>query len=248
MKTPILSLALLAAVALVPFPRGLAQLVVSHWDFNSVPPDAKTTTGSALPTLGTGIVAGIGGATSSFSDATGSGDAAKKDNTGLNLATFSAQGTGSGNRGLQFQVPTVGYQNISVTWDQRFSSTASKAYQFQYTLDGNSYVAFKTFSNAAGGNAWVNGNSVDLSSLGGVSDNPNFGFRVVSVFGPGTSSYAASGVGSNYGTSGTWRFDNVSVLGDATPAVVPEPSEYALFAAGMLGGFAVWRRRRARRA
>ncbi|KAB2675424.1 MAG: PEP-CTERM sorting domain-containing protein [Verrucomicrobia bacterium] len=244
MKTPILAVpaAFFVTLAALPLPRGLGQIVLTQWDFNSVPPDTTTTTGSLVPRTGIGSVTGFGGVSAGFSDATGSSDPAKKDNTGLNLSTFAPQGTGNGSRGVLFRVPTLGHQDISVSWDQRFSGTAARGYQFQYTLDGSSFVPYATFSNSAGGNAWVPGNSVELGQIPGVADNPDFGFRIVAVFDPGTTAYGASGVGSTYGTSGTWRFDEVTVRGTAMPTVIPEPHEYALMAAGSLAGFAWWRR------
>ena len=248
MKTPILHspLALTLTFTLCLTPLAQAQIIVSHWNFNSFPPDTKTTTGSLLPSVGAGTVSVVGGVTSTFSDATGSKDPAKKDNTGLNLSTFASQGKGDGTRGVQFQVPTVGYENVVVSWDQRFSSTASKAYQFQYSLDGVQFLPFSTLLNTAGGNAWMTGNTVDLGGVPGAADNPDFAFRILSVFSPGTSAYGASGVGSSYSTSGTWRFDEMTVQGSAIPAAVPEPGAYALLAAGGLIGFAFWRRNRTR--
>lgn len=245
MKTPILALRaiLFVAMAVAPVSRGHAQIILTQWDFNSVPADTKTTTGSLLPSIGTGSVTGIGGVTATFGDGTGSTDPAKKDNTGLNLATFAAQGTGSGARGVLFRVPTVGFRDISVSWDQRFSSTASRSYQFQYTIDGNTFLPLATYANTAGGNAWMLGNSVQLGEVAGVADNPEFGFRIVSVFDPGTTAYVASAPGSTYGTSGTWRFDQLTVQGTPRPTVIPEPHEYALMATGSLLGFAWWRRR-----
>jgi hypothetical protein len=250
MKTPILNFTHPAALTLAVAtglllhlpPRVHAQIIVTHWNFNSTPPDARTTTGSLAPASGSGTAAGFGGVTVSFSDASGSTSPVTTDNSGLGLATFPGQGTGSGSRGAEFRVPTVGYEQISVRWDQRFSSTASRNYEFQYSLDGTTFTPFAQLRNTAGGNAWMNGNLVDLGSVAGVSDNPNFAFRVVSVFEPGTSAYAASAPGSSYSGSGTWRFDEMMVQGTPTTAVIPEPPEYALLAVGTLAGFAWWRR------
>jgi len=57
-----------------------------------------------------------------------------------------------------------------------------------------------------------------------VNNNPNVIFRIVSSFAAGGSTYVASNPTSNYATTGTWRFDNVTIIGsalgsDAAPSV-----------------------------
>jgi len=76
---------------------------------------------------------------------------------------------------------------------------------------------------------------VDLGGIAGVANNANFGFRIVSIFAPGTSAYAASNSGSTY-AGGTLRYDMVTVTG-----VIPAPGAVALLG---LAGLAGTRRRR----
>jgi hypothetical protein len=94
--------------------------------------------------------------------------------------------------------------------------------------------AFDPAAQTGAGDDWFNGRSVNLTGVTGVANNPNFGFRLVASFGAGTS-YVNSGSGS-YATTGTWRFDMVTVNG-----VVPTPGSVALVA---LGGLIAGRRRR----
>ena len=49
--------------------------------------------------------------------------------------------------GVQYNVSTVGFQNIVFTWDQRWSGTATNTVRVQYTLDGTTWTNF-TMTNA----------------------------------------------------------------------------------------------------
>jgi hypothetical protein len=214
---------------------------LAQWNFNSVPSDGSTSTGTTMPVIGSGTAALVGGTTATFAsgDASGgSSDPSSGDDSGWNVTTFAAQGSGDKSRGVQFNVSTAGYRDIVVTWDQRHSNTAARDVLFQYTTDGSTWIDAGSFA-ATAGDAWFNGRTVDLSTVAAVEDNAEFGFRVVATFAPGTSSYAASTLGSTYGTAGTWRFDMVTV--SAMP--IPEPGTYALMAAGLLAvGFFARRR------
>ena len=218
--------------------------VVTQWNFNSIIADGNTGTGTTLPFIGTGTASLIGGVTSTFAsgDASGgSSDPATTDDSGWNLTTFAAQGTGDKTRGAQFAVSTVGFNNVVISYDLRHSNTSSRYEQFQYSLDGVNFVDYALFDGNLG-DTWFNGRTIDLSSVAGVSNNADFAFRVVATFAPGTTAYAVSNPGSTYGTAGTWRFDMVTV--NAAP--VPEAQTYAMMLAGIgLVGFMAARRRKA---
>jgi len=237
-----LALAISLAAA---FAAGNAQaVVVTQWNFNSATPDGNTGTGTILPAIGTGTASLVGGVTATFAsgDASGgSSDSATGDDSGWNTTNYTPQGTGNKTRGAQFSVSTVGFQNVVVSYDLRHSNTSSRYEQFQYSTDGLNFVDFMSFDGNAG-DAWFNGRSVDLSGVAGVNNNANFAFRVVSAFAPSTTAYAASNPTSTYGTSGTWRFDMVTV----SAAPVPEAETYAMMLAGLgLVGFMAARRRKA---
>ncbi len=130
---------------------------------------------------------------------------------------------------MQFNVSTLGFEDILVSYDLRHSNTSSRYEQFQYSLDGTNFVDFALFDGNAG-DTWFNNRTIDLSSIAGADNNASFAFRVVAAFAPNTSAYAASS--STYAGTGTWRFDMVTASGAAV-AAVPEPETYALLVAGL---------------
>lgn len=216
---------------------------LAYWDFNSSVADATPSTGTTTPATGTGIASLVGAVTSTFAsgDANGgSSDIATGDDSGWNITAFAGQGTGNKSRGVQFAVSTVGFKDIVIGYDLRHSNTSSRYEQVQYSLDGVNFIDIDLFDGNAG-DTWFNIDNrfIFLSGIAGVDNNANFTFRVVAAFDPNGSGYLASNSGSNYGTSGTWRFDTVIVA--ASPA--PEPETYALFLAGLgLVGFMARRR------
>jgi 2',3'-cyclic-nucleotide 2'-phosphodiesterase (5'-nucleotidase family) len=220
MKKPILLLSLMVAGALTIF----GQSPFTVWNFNSNPPDGDNTTGSLKPSVGTGTVTLIGGVSSTFASGSaggGSSDTASVDNTALNISSFPAQSTNSGSAGVYFEVSTSGKRNIVLSWDARHSNTATRWYQLQYTIDGNNFVHFDgEGTDTAGlyrtlaGDTWNKGKKAHLKGIPGVDNNPNFGFRLVSVFEPGLSAYTAARSTSNYSANGTFRLDMVSVKED----------------------------------
>lgn len=233
-RTSMLLAALLAA--------GSAQAdTLAQWNFNSNPADGSTSTGSLTVSNGAGSLSAIGGVTLAFGSGSangGSSDPVTTDDTGLQTTGYAAQGAGNKSRGVQFNVSTVGFENVVLNYDLRHSNTSSRWEQVQYSLDGINFVDVASFDGNAG-DTWFNGRSIDLSAIAGVKDNASFAFRVVAAFATDSAAYAVSNPGSSYAATGTWRFDMVTVTGSQI-AVVPEPSSYAMLLAGlgMLGAIA----------
>ncbi len=214
---------------------------VTQWNFNSITADGTTSTGVNTPSIGVGVASLIGGTTASFAsgDASGgSSDPSVGDDSGWNTTTYGGASSGDKTRGVQFNVSTLGFKDIVISYDLRHSNTSSRFEQVQYSLNGATFNDIALFDGNAG-DTWFNGRSIDLSSIAGANNNANFAFRIVSTFAPGTSAYVAPASDKTFGGSGTWRFDMVTV--SAMP--VPEPKNSAMLLAGLgVMGFIARRR------
>jgi hypothetical protein len=137
-------------------------------------------------------------------------------------------GTGNANNGrnLTFNISTVGFSDILVSFATQGTSTGFNSNQFQYSLDGITFVDFGPpyIPLTAFGTVPV---VFSLSSILGLNNNPNAAFRI--VFNGATSS------------TGNNRIDNVVFEG--TNASIPEPTTAVLLLSG-LGGLYKFRRKR----
>lgn len=215
--------------------------IITQWNFNTPPPgDANVATGTLVPSIGSGAASPLGGISTSFAsgDANGgSTDPQVGDDSGWQTTSYPAQGTGSGTAGVRFDVSTAGFFSVSVTFDIRHSNTSSRFVRFEYSADGVTFTPGPVFEATSGGDTWYNLRTIDLSFDPAVENNPDFAFRIVTVFDPGNpGSYAAATAASAYAGSGTLRYDMVTVNG-----VVPAPGSAALLAAA--GLLAIRRRR-----
>jgi len=151
------------------------------------------------------------------------------DIAGQALSLQGGTSTANNGRNLTFNVSTVGFANIIVSFATQGTSTGFNSNQFQYSLDGINFIDF--------GSPYIPATAFgtlplvfSLVSIAGLNNNPNAAFRV--VFNGATSS------------TGTNRIDNIVVEG--TPAAtssIPEPTTMVLLLSG-LGGFYKMRRRR----
>ena len=140
-------------------------------------------------------------------------------------------GTSNTNNGrnLTFNVSTVGFANIIVSFATQGTSTGFNSNQFQYSLDGITFTDF--------GSPFVPATTFGavplvftLSSIVGLNNNPNAAFRI--VFNGATSS------------TGNNRLDNIVVEGTAADTTIPEPSSALLLISGVTGLIGLRRKRR----
>jgi endonuclease/exonuclease/phosphatase family metal-dependent hydrolase len=208
-------------------------VVIAQWNFNSVPADTNTATGSTSPSIGSGTALAIGGIAASFVGGDTTLDPAPAaDNSAWTTTTYPASTVNNKSAGVQFAVGTAGKQNISVLWSQRSSNTGGKYFRLQYsTNSGTNFVDFPaamTVTNVF--TAFTN----NLASFSGVNDNSNFIFRIVAEFESTAANTANAnyvGASSGYAATGTTRFDMVTVSGTGiiTNSTLPAPPA--------LGGF-----------
>jgi hypothetical protein len=212
MKTRLLIL--VAALALTHADAG----VIARWDFNSPAPDSDISTGTLLPSIGTGTAILQGSPTGSFALGDTAGDSAPaSDNSGWQTEGYPSATNSNKTAGVRFDVSTVGWESITVSWAQRNSSTASRYVRLQFTVDGSTFVDADLVEMTT--NSVFCSQSVDLSAVSDVADNPLFGFRIVTEFestatGLGTNAYVPT-TADSYSANGTVRFDMVTVSGTA---------------------------------
>jgi hypothetical protein len=159
-----------------------------------------------------------------------------------------------GTQGAEFDVNTVNYDNIVVTFDLFFTGQAEAKMMAEYTTDGvnwtnasmltcpsnpslivtndpnnggSSQTVTGTYMNmTVTGGGWFNRMSLDLTSVPGVTNNPNFGIRIVNAA-TGSDCTAPNG-GAYNNSSGNCRYDNVVVSGrfngPPAPTIIPDPN------------------------
>ena len=231
----------IVAIALLFTCNSWAQTTIAQWNFNGA--DAASVPGGGsnpLPATGSGTIGLVGGVSTSSPDAfaTGLGNTTNPTpssdpvttnppNWAWAITNYPALGTGNKQNGIQVNVSTVGYADITFRFDQRLSNKAGNTYVVQYTTDRLAtspvWVDAQTFTftpAATGtGDSWYNLRTVDLSAITELDNNANAAFRVVAAFDPVTGDYLASRSTSTYDGLGVVRFDMVTVTAATTLGV-----------------------------
>ena len=157
-------------------------------------------------------------------------NARQGDIAGQALSLQGGTGVANNGRNITFNVSTLGFSNIVVSFATQGTSTGFNSNQFQYSLDGISFIDFGPpyVPLSAFGTVPV---VFTLSSILGLNNNPIAAFRI--VFNGATSS------------TGTNRIDNFVVEGTPveTNSTIPEPMSVMLLLTG-LGGLYKFRKKR----
>ena len=143
------------------------------------------------------------------------------DSSGQALSLQGGTGNTNNGRNITFNVSTLGFTNIIVSFATQGTSTGFNLNQFQYSLDGVTFTDF--------GPAFVPASAFGaipivftLSGIAGLDNNPNAAFRI--VFNGATTS------------TGNNRIDNLVVEGiTAADSTIPEPSTALLLISGVTG-------------
>jgi hypothetical protein len=154
-----------------------------------------------------------------------------------------------GTQGAEFDVSTLGFNNIKITFDVDTTAQAERNLELEYTLNGTTWLnATLTSAGSLGtlennttsantvtgsfvelGSGWNNQITADLTDITGANDDMDFGIRIVNAS-TGADDVNVGGTAYN-NSSGNWRVDNVDV------EAVPEPSVLALAGLGLTGLF-----------
>ena len=203
---------------------------IAQWNFNSPTPDGSPPSGTTAPSTGSGLASLVGSVTATFSDGSTNDPAPASDDSGWNTTHYPAQGTSNKMAGVQFNISTLGYSNIVVRWDLRVTGTASKYYRLQYSTNGSSFLDYPTPTAAllaAPSPSYYEGQTNSLAAITTVNNNANFGIRIVSEFestaAGGTAGYVTTLTNGYSGSSGTVRFDLVTISGTAIPGANTPP-------------------------
>jgi hypothetical protein len=199
---------------------------IAQWTFETSVP---ATAGPFNPEVGSGSASGIHAGAAVYSSPAGNGSS----------HSFSANTWAVGDS-WRFEVSTLNFNNVGLSWDQTSSGTGPRDFNLDYSLNnGATWTTVLSYSVLANGGApnasW---NATTSSSaytftpdLAGVADNQaSVWFRLIN-----TDTVSASG--GTVGSGGTDRIDNVIVA-------VPEPTSLSLMGGFGLLAWALNRRRK----
>jgi hypothetical protein len=277
----------LLALGLIPMIHGSAQAqTIADWDFDSAGTVAAPDNTPAA-SIGSGSATQLGMNNSyTYAAGEGPGSVANCDvlatagaSTGAGSYAWRVRGNGNtansgpgvangwnsqapiATQGAEFSASTVGYNNISLSFDLDTTGAAERNLAILYTLDGTTWQnavitsagsqIAASIANNTSSSSTIAGNYVQLSNAGtgwnnqitatfaGAGQDANFAVEIVNAS-TGTDDVNGSGTAYN-NSSGNWRYDNVQISGTS---VVPEPGAYPVLAVGAAAIIGLIRRKK----
>jgi hypothetical protein len=240
-KSVVLSLTILATSSAVQSVEAQAT-ILANWTFET------SGLGSSSPTFAPG--AGIA-STNFYAESGAQAGTAAAFGFHTTASTYSSPAGNGSTKSLsannwsvgdyyEFSVSTVGFDNITISYDQNGSATGPSTFQLAYSINGTTFNNFGSTYVIPSGVTWNGGTanalgntsfSFDLSGISAIDNLSTLTFRIID-----SSTTAINGT--TVGTGGTDRIDNFTVTS------VPEPSSIALAAIGGVACFFAIRRKK----
>ena len=173
-----------------------AQTLITKWSFDNSSNSPDSGTGSFLPVGGTAFTSYVSGNPSS--------------GKAYGTNSYPSQSSNNEKAGIKIKIPSTGFNNLSLKFEQYNSNTASKKTVVLVSSDDVNFTKVDSLI-VSSGVVWSS-KTIDLSSYSFLNNKSEIQILLVSSF--IGSSYVASGSTSSYATTGTWRFDNVAVYGN----------------------------------
>lgn len=180
-----------------------AQTLLNYWNFNTATtiPTITIPTASAVPGANIVAINGTANGQTSIIEVPGEGQDFAASNLNARNGDLAGNHLRFNNpRGgiLEFSLPTTDFQGIIVKFVTRRSSAGATTQIWTYTINGTDYLPLSNVSVTEVATL----ETLDLSAIAGVNNNPNFKLRV------SFSSASATNTGNN-------RFDNFTTEGTA---------------------------------
>jgi predicted extracellular nuclease len=179
-----------------------AQTLITKWSFDNSSNTPDSGTGSFLPVGGTAFTSYVSGNPSS--------------GKAYGTNSYPSQSSNNEKAGIKIKIPSTGFNNLSLKFEQYNSNTASKKTVVLVSADDVNFTKVDSLI-ASSGVVWSS-KTIDLSSYSFLNNKSEIQILLVSSF--IGSSYVASGSTSSYATTGTWRFDNVAVYGNVVSSSI----------------------------
>lgn len=170
-----------------------AQTPFTQWSFEN----------SKAPTSGSGNFSLIGG-TNAASTEYATGHSGKA----YSITNFPGDTSNSGTSGYRFNIDTSGYNNITVSFYVSGTNQSSRWQQYEYSTNGGANWTILGNNN---GGLTTSFTQKTYAFPASCDNNPNFVFRIVSIFGQPTNTAYESIQGGGYnGNNGKWLIDDVN--------------------------------------